>query len=168
MASEYVDFLRPRMFSPENLNQVPFLVPSNDALSLPLKKVGAIAYNALSQIPGSLTVATGLTFTVVLTDDGADANDLGKVVRVGVTVKRMINGETTDIDTAAATEATVDVTLAAATGGIVVATLPIANAALDSLATGEAFLVRVRRVASASQDTCNNQVLLLAVGVKNT
>lgn len=141
-------------------------------LSLPKVTVGTAAaaagFTFVTTIPGSLTMSTGLTFAFVVSDDGSSAADLGTVVRLGVTVKRLINDETIDIDTAGGTEQTVDVTLSSTTGGVAVATLAVANANLDSAAVGNAIAVRVRRVGTASQDTCAGRVLLYGVHVKNT
>lgn len=114
------------------------------------------------------TFTTGVTITFILVDDGTDAADLGKVIRIGVTPKRMVTGESTNIDVGAAAETTLDVTLQAVAGNVVVANMPILNAALDSLATGEALGLRIRRVGNVSQDTCNNPVILLMVAIKNT
>lgn len=169
MANEFVDILRPRDFVPEGLDQKPYLVQSGDTAGLPLPKNGNIAYNAWSQIPGSLTVGTGLTFTVIVVDDTTNSADLGKVVRVGITVKKLASGtDNLDIDSGAATEATADITLDATSGEFKTGSIAIANAALDSVGAGDLFAIRVRRVSSASQDTCSNRVVLLGVAVKNT
>jgi len=141
---------------------------SGDMGGLSLPKLADQGYTTIGRIPASLTVGTGLTFALILTDDGSNANDLGKVVRIGLTVKKVANDETTDIDTGAATESTVDITLSSTSGGLVLATKAIANAALDSVGAGDHFLLRVRRVSSATQDTCNGRVILLGITVKNT
>ena len=166
-AATPIDVLRPRDFSPEGLHQFVQLPLANDIAGLPLKKV-ALGFNAISRVPVDATLGTGFTFLILLTDDGHNAADLGKVVRVGVQVKRLINDETTDIDTSGSAEATVDITLSATAGGVAVGSLAVANSGLDSIAAGELFALRVRRVSTATQDTCADQVLLLAVVVNNT
>ena len=171
MANEFIAQLYPRDFFRESSlgNHDSFnTVQIGDLAGLPLPKFAAQGYCALVPVSHANTFGTGLTFTLYTVDDGKDAADLGKVVRYGLTVKRLIDGESTDIDTGSATEQTVDVTLESTSGNVSVNTLAIANANLDSLATGEAFLLRVRRVSTASQDTCQGRVLLLGVGVKNT
>lgn len=109
------------------------------------------------------TLTTGLTFQFVVVDDGTNANDLGKVARFGVTLKRMIDGETTDLDTAAGAEQAKDVTLdATTTGAIDVSTLAIANANLDGAAVGESVAYRIRRIGSHANDTLQGRVILLS------
>jgi hypothetical protein len=114
------------------------------------------------------TFTTGLTFTLFLVDDAQDAADLGKVVRIGITVKTVVDAETVDLDTAAATETTQDCTLKSTSNQILVQTVAIANAALDSLASGQAMAIRIRRIGTHANDTCNGRALLLGVSVKNT
>src|SRR4051812_18502242 len=154
MADEFVDMLRPGVFTPEGFAPGGYLIASNDIRGLPCPKLATVAYNAISRIPGSLTVGTGLTFTVYVSDDGSTASDLGLVVRYGITVKRIVSGtDTLDLDTGAATEATTDITLAATTGIVKTGSIAIANAALDSVVTGNHFAVRVRRIGTHANDT---------------
>lgn len=172
MANEFVDMLRPRDFFRANgQNSTVDLVPTpgGDLFGLPLRNLDSEYYHAVVILPGSLTVGTGLTFTLLITDDGVDAADLGAVVRLGVTVKRLVSGtDNTDLDSGAATEATVDITLDATSGEVKSGTVAIANAALDSIAAGDHFALRVRRIGSHANDTANGRAILLSVGVKNT
>ena len=169
MASEFVSYYTAGTLCRESaIGHDPNLVAvrSGDAVGVALPKLTNQGYTFISQIPGSLTVATGLTFTVGLTDDGVDASDLGKVVRLGFTIKRIVNDETFDIDASAATEVTLDVTLSSTTGAAAVSTKAITL--LDSTAAGELFMIRVRRLSTATQDTANGRVILMFLSVKNT
>lgn len=114
------------------------------------------------------TLTTGLTFKLATVDDGSDANDLGKVVRFGITVKRLADGETGNVDSGAATEQTVDVTLESTSGNITINTLAIANANLDSAAVADIVAIRVRRIGSHANDTCQGRVLLVGLAVYGT
>jgi hypothetical protein len=177
MSAEFVAEIRPRDFQREtsmgNESSIT-LVGTGDtrALSLPKYKLsnnGKYGYVAQFRIPASLTMATGLTFKLYLTDDGANANDPGKKVNIGVTVKRLAADETTDIDTAAGTEQTVSVTLSSVSGGVAIGSLAIASANLDSAVVGDLVLIRLRRVGTdAVNDTCQGRALLLGVSVQNT
>jgi len=170
MANEFVDILRPADFFRANGSQHDaFVAPSNSLGGLRLLKSDTAGFLAISNIPGSLTVGTGLTFVYHVVDDGTDANDLGKVIRLGITVKELLTGaDTLAIGTGAATEVTEDITLDATSGEIVIASEAIANAALDSIGAGDSFLIRVRRIGTASQDTCQGTALLTHLIVKNT
>lgn len=143
---------------------------SGDVRGLSLPKLATQGYTATFMIPGSLTMGTGLTFRLPITDDGTDANDLGKVVRLGVTIKRLTTtAETTDMDTNAGTEQTVDVTLDATTGEVVNGSLAVTTANLDSsVVVGDLLSIRIRRVSTHANDTCNGRVILLGAFIFNT
>lgn len=171
MANEYVDLIRPRDLV--RLNGSP--VTSNDlevsgsGAGVRLLKSDAAGFSFVTVIPGSLTVGTGVTLSLGVTDDGADAADLGKVVRLGVTVKKLASGsDSLAIGTGAGTEQTVDVMLDATSGEITLGALAIANANLDSAGAGDTALVRVRRIGTHANDTCQGTALLTHVAIKNT
>lgn len=171
MAAEYSDLLRPRDFLRESsLGYESGMVTtlSGDIRGLVLPKLATQGYVAVSAVPGAPAMATGLTWYFMLTDDGQTASDLGKVVRIGFTIKRLINDETTDLDTGAAAEVTVDITLSATSGGVAIGSIAKLANAVDSTAVGEFYGMRIRRVSSATQDTATGRVLLLGVSVKNT
>lgn len=155
--------LSPRDFTRETtygLDPVANLGLVGDLHALPFEKLADQGYTTLFYIAaGSLT--TGLTFAGLITDDGRTPGDLGRVVRLGVTVKRLVSGENADLDVGAATEATTDVTLQAVSGNLTRFTLAIANAGLDSAAVTELLAIRIRRVATASQDTAQGRVFLV-------
>jgi hypothetical protein len=141
-----------------------------DACGLRLNKLDTQGYVLRALIPGSLTMGTGLTFgfEVTVPDTPDYSTDPGKVVRLGVTVKRIISGESLDLDTGAGTEQTVDVTLQVTAGLVTVATLAIAAANLDAAVVGNRIAVRVRRIGSATQDTCRGSVILTQIDAVNT
>ena len=142
-------------------------VYSNDLCGLSLPKLATQGYVGLFTIPTG-TLTTGLTFKMLLTDNGTNTNDLGKVVRLGVTVKYLSANETTDLDTGAGTEQTVDVTLSSTANGVAVGSLAIANANLDSAVVAGTVAIRVRRIGDHANDTCNGRVILLHAGVLAT
>ena len=171
MANEFLAQLKPRDFTRESSLGVASalnLVQVGDLAGLPLPKLATQGYTALVPISHANTYTTGVTVTLYTVDDGTNSADLGKVVRFGVTFKRLIDGESVDMDAGAATEQTVDVTLESTSGNVTVNTLAIANANLDSLASGEAVMMRVRRIGTHANDTCNGRAVLLGVAIKNT
>lgn len=142
-------------------------VASGDLVGVSLNKLASQGYTSMFTIPvGTLT--TGLTFKMLLTDDGTNSLDLGKVVRLGLTVKYLSANSTTDVDTAAGDEKTVDVTLSSTSKGVAVGSLAIVNADLDSAAVGGTVALRIRRIGDHANDTCNGRVVLLHVGALAT
>lgn len=171
MANEFLAQLTPRDFFRESsmsTSDMVSLAQVGDLCGLVFPKLATQGYTALVPISHANTFTTGITLSIYTVDDGADANDLGKVVRFGITPKRLIDAENVDVDSAAATETTADVTLETTAGNVTVNTVAIANAALDSLASGEAMLLRIRRIGTATQDTCQGRVIVLGVSIKNT
>lgn len=171
MANEFIAVLRPRDFT--RLNGGP--LASNDVAQraslagLRLLKSDASGFAAVAVLNAEHTYGTGITLSIGVLDDGADSNDLGKVVRLGVTVKKLATGaDTLDIATSAATEQTVDVTLDSNSGEIVLAALAIANAALDSAGAGDTFEIRVRRLGTHANDTCMGTAVLTHLYIRNT
>lgn len=165
----YVDLLRPADFLREDgvgYDHTMSLAKTNDLWGLPLPRKLHDGYIAVSKIPGSLTMGTGLDFIVMVTDDGVSAADLGKVINVGITVKRLVNNETTDIDTAGVAEVAGDITLSTTSGGVAVATIALTD--LDSTVVGNDFVFRIRRVTTAATETCLGGAILLAVAINNT
>lgn len=170
MADERVAEIYPCHFFRLNgapINEVD-LVQSGNGAGVRLTKGDTAGYSFLLQVPAGLTVATGFTYTPIIVDDGSNAGDLGKVVRLGITAKALVSGTDDLTATGAATEATHDMTLDATTGQIVFTDKAIASASQDSLATAGMALITIRRVGTASQDTCQGSVLLLGVKVRNT
>jgi hypothetical protein len=170
MANERVAEIYPRDLMRLNgapLNEVD-LVQSGLGMGVRLTKGDTSGYSFLVMIPAGLTVATGFTYTPIIVDDGSNAGDLGKVVRLGVTAKALASGTDDLTATGAATEATHDMTLDATTGQVVFTDLAIASASQDSLATGGMALITIRRIGTAAEDTCKGSVLLLGVKVRNT
>lgn len=170
MALEAVSSLPPAVWHRESAmghNQGLQLAQSGDYRGLSFPKLATQGYVTIFVIPTG-TLTTGLTFRLATVDDGSDANDLGKVVRYGITVKRLADAETSDQDTGAGTEQTVDVTLEATSGNVTVNTLAIANANLDSAAVGDLVAVRLRRIGTSANDTCNGRVILVGASALGT
>jgi hypothetical protein len=119
------------------------------------------------QIPGNLTMGTGLTFYLLVTDDGT-SGDPGLVAKFGFTVKRLAADETTDGSASAGTEQTATVTLSSTASGVAILTKAIAAANLDSAAVGDFIAVRIRRMGADTADTAVGSVILLGAYVKNT
>ncbi len=175
MATEFVASLGPNDLMREtSLGSDPqlVLVQSGDLRGVSFPKFinsnnKVYGYTGAFRIPANLTMSTGLTFKAYFTDDQTDAADLGKKIYIGTTVKRLINDETTDLDTGGSSEVLTEITLSSTAGGIVVGS--IALTAIDSLAVGELCLVRFRRKGSdTTHDTCPGRVILLRVDVGNT
>lgn len=172
MPNEYIDQLRPYDLAPINgpIVQRALAYPGATALvpGLRLPKSDTQGYIAQVYVAHNLTIATGFTFNIGVVDDGTDADDPGKVVRFGITVKRLVSGTDNLTIASAATEQTVDVTLNATAGVLTTGALAILNANLDSVATGDKILVRLRRIGTASQDTCRGAVLVTLFDIRNT
>jgi hypothetical protein len=170
MADERVAEIYPRDMVRLNgapLAEVP-LAYSGTSAGVRIPKGDDDGVTFLVWVPAGLTVATGFTYTIAVVDDGADADDLGKVVRFGLKVKNLASGTDDLTGTGASTEATHDITLDATSGQVVFTDKTMASAAQDSVATGGLMLVSLRRIGTASQDTCRGAVVLLGVKVRNT
>lgn len=142
------------------------------AVSLPKYVRGNLVsygYTTAFRVPLNLTVGTGLTFKVYISDDGQQAIDLGTNVQIGITLKRMSANATWSLESGAAAEQTVTITLSSTASGVAIGSLSIANGSLPSgLAAGDLLLMRIRRIGTATQDTCTGRVLLYRVEVNNT
>jgi len=181
MSSELVASLGPNDFIREsslgNDTSVQVINPYGTAgdlrgISLPKltnPNIAVKGYIASFRIPANITMGTGLTFKIYLSDDGVFAADLGLKVEVGVTVKRLAADETTDIDMAAGTEQLVAVTLSSTAGGVAIGSLAIASANLDSAAVGDLVMIRVRRKGTdTTNDTAQGRAILWRIEVQNT
>lgn len=121
-------------------------------------------YTDTIKIPGNATLTTGIKFDFLCTDDGKNANDLGLVAVLGVTVKKLVSGtDTLDITVAGGPEVTGTVTLAATSGVATIATVSVPNASLDSAAAGDAIEVQFRRVGSNASDTLNGRLAVTRI-----
>ena len=118
-------------------------------------------------IPANLTLGTGLTFYLHVTDDGT-SGDPGLVAKFGISVKRLNADATVDLSASAGTEQTATVTLSSTASGIAILTKAIANANLNSAAVGDMVGVRIRRLSDDTADTVTGSVLLIGGHVKNT
>lgn len=121
-------------------------------------------YNLTKIVPASITFTTGLTFKYILVDTGTDSGDLGLVVRVEVTPFNIsASGGKVDwsVSGTKGTATASNATLNATSGVPVIGSIAIANAALASLAAGNIFGMRIRRVGDNAADTCNGDVILV-------
>jgi hypothetical protein len=128
-------------------------------------------YNGIWTLPTLVAVGTGLTHKLILTDDGTDASDLGKVVRIGITPYNLSTALSVfDFSLAASkgTETFANITLGATTGLPVVGSIAIVAANLASLAAGNIYGIRIRRVGDNAADTCNGRVLLMGGVITDT
>jgi hypothetical protein len=178
MATEQVAQLRPSDFQREtslgaDLNCVlTDFIGDVRGLSLPkytTNNLVAFGYTTTFRIPANLTMGTGLTFKLYVTDDGKNAADVGKKLYLGVTVKRLVADETTDVDASAGTEQLVSITMSSTAGGIAIGSLAIASANLDSAVVGDMVMIRLRRKGTdGTNDTCPGRGVLIGVDVQNT
>jgi hypothetical protein len=128
-------------------------------------------YNGQWYVPAAVALGTGLTFKFLVVDDGTDAADLGKVIQLEVTPFNLSTAlSVVDWSLAASkgTVTTVNVTLGATTGLPVIGSLAIVVANLASLAAGNIFGMRLRRVGDNAADTCAGRVILLGGAITNT
>ena len=111
-------------------------------------------------------LTTGFKVDLVLVDDGKDANDLGKVAVFGVLMKKLASGtDTLDMTFSVGGEITANATLAATAGVITTLTVSVPNASADSVAAGDTFMMRIRRVGTNAADTCSGRILCVAATV---
>jgi hypothetical protein len=121
-------------------------------------------YTDVIKIPGNATLTTGVKFDLVCTDDGKNANDLGLVAVLGVTVKKLVSGtDTFDVTASGGAEVTANVTLAATTNVATILTISVPTASLDSAAAGDTIVVRFRRVGSNASDTLKGRVVVASI-----
>ena len=124
------------------------------------------SYNVIVKTPAGATLTTGFKVDLVLVDDGKDANDLGKVAVFGVLIKKLASGtDTLDMTFSVGGEVTANATLAATAGIITTLTISVPNASADSVAAGDTFMMRIRRVGTNAADTCNGRILCVAATV---
>jgi hypothetical protein len=168
MASEYEVSLRPRDFNRQNGPvTVNDLVSSGLGTGLRLLKSDTAGFTAIFRATGT-AVGTGFTVKALIVDDGKDANDLGKVVRLGVTFKALASGTDDLTATGVGTEIEVSGTLDATTGQVVEVSQAVTQAEADGIAALGWGLFRIRRIGTATTDTCPGNPLLLAVEIINT
>ncbi len=143
-----------------------FSVPGQSTATQPLEY-----YNGLWIVPAGVALATGLTIRLILSDDGTDPSDLGKVVRIEATAYNLSTAlAVVDFSLPASKGAPVaaNVTLGATTGLPVIGTVAIPSASLAALATGQILGLRIRRVGDNAGDTCNGRVLILGGVITDT
>lgn len=119
-------------------------------------------YSGIYYVPALIALGTGLTCKFAVTDNGADANDLGKVVRLEVTPYNLSTASAPidySLTASKGTATAANVTLSTTSGVLATCTIAIVTANLASLAAGNWFGIRLRRVGDNAADTCLNDVL---------
>ena len=128
-------------------------------------------YNWIGYIPLNVTITTGLTWKMMITDDGTNSADLGLAVRLEVTPYNLsASGAIVDwsVSGSKGTVTAANVTLSSTSGGVATCSIAIVAANLASLASGNWFGFRIRRVGDNAADTCLGRVLLMGGLVYDT
>lgn len=140
-----------------------FVAQRESIAAVPLSKTDDV-YQFIARLPAAATLTTGVKLDLLVTDDGTNADDLGKVATLGVRVKTLADN-TDDLSIGGGgAEITANVTLASTAGVVRVLTVSIPNASLDSLAASGHALIQIRRAGGAS-DTLVGPLLLLRAGL---
>jgi hypothetical protein len=128
-------------------------------------------YNGMWILPTLVAVGTGLTFKLMITDDGTDSSDLGLVARIEITPFNLSTAlSVVDWSLAASmgTATAANVTLGSTTGLPKILSIAIVAANLASLASGNILGIRIRRVGDNAADTCNGRIILLGGEITDT
>lgn len=144
------------------------LAPSGVYYGLRATKHNEKGWYKVLRVPGEMTVGTGYTLSLLVTDDGSDANDLGKVAVFGLNFKLLASGTDDLTLTGIGTETTGTVTLDATSGQVVELSLAITKANADALDAAGWGLLRIRRIGSNASDTCRGTVLIVGCHLDNT
>lgn len=126
------------------------------------------------RVPNAATLATGLTFHFVVTDDPLNPpNATGLKTFWGITVAPVTSGTSTPDDTvfASSTEDTVQITMGTTIGVIITADKAAVVAHFNSLAAGGDAMIRLKRkgaTTGSSGDTYTGRVVLLLFEPRNT
>jgi hypothetical protein len=148
---------------------------NTDLFGLRLNKLNTVpaantpydGYVTTFQIPGNLTMGTGLTFYFDVVDNAEFQSDPGLVIQLGVTVL-LLGAGVAPLFSGGGTEQTVNITMNATSGDMAQGTLAIASANLNGAVVGSVVAVRLRRIGTATADTMQGSAILLACAVKNT
>lgn len=124
------------------------------------------------RLPEAVLLGTGLTVSLLLSEDLANYDASTKVVKIGVMVGPIVDATSSpdeDVTTGplvSCTEVVATITMPTTRGlvKIVSVAVPIAN--MNSLAAGGWAMIRVRRLGTT--DTSNMRVILLGADVRNT
>jgi len=135
--------------------------------ALPMGRDGA-AFLALGHVWANGTpLSTGLTVELVVVDD-PDNPGAGLVAEFGVTVVPLLTTAGVLTDPATTQEVTGAATVNATEGVVTVISVALANSKLASLAAGNNFVLKVRRISSGASDTHPGRVFVVGVTVKDT
>jgi hypothetical protein len=139
-------------------------LPVGNGVGFAFAKDANVEIDLFVRVPHLSTLTTGIKVELLLTDDGASSNDLGKVAVFGVTAKNLLTDtDTTAVTASGGTEQTANCTLNASTGIVEVVDVTVANANLDATAVDTWALLRLRRVGSHASDTCQGPILCAGV-----
>ncbi len=128
-------------------------------------------YNGIFYVPAAVALGTGLTFKLLITDDGTSAADLGLVAKFEVTpfnLSTALAPVDWSLSASKGTATTGVATLQATSGMIVVLSIAIVSANLASLAATNVLGFRLRRMGDDASDTCPGRVILLGGVITNT
>ncbi len=127
-------------------------------------------YAGLFHVPLDASLGGGFSFLFVATDDGDQVADLGKTVRIGITLKRLPPNAVLDITTGAAAELFLTATLSTTSGAVSLTSLTVPVGSLPAgLAPGDMVLCQFRRIGSDTvHDTCPGRVLLLGIDISTS
>ena len=179
MSNEFLQSFNPSQGFAENLGlpsgtaKNPFSQLRNCGLGagsvMPPGQVSSILF--LGRVPNTVTLATGLTINLMIADDPLNhPGGGGLVVQLGVTAAPITSGTTTFDETVfgSSTEVTSNVTMPSTPGAIKAVDIALPIADMNSLAAGGYYMLRVRRIGTATADTDTNSVLHLNTDVRNT
>lgn len=128
-------------------------------------------YNGMWYVPAAVALGTGLTFKLIVCDDGTNSADLGLVARLTVTPFNLsASGALIDwsVSGSKGTATSGNVTLSSTSGNPVILSIAIVAANLASLAATDILGVRINRAGTNSADTCNGSIILLGGIITNT
>jgi hypothetical protein len=128
-------------------------------------------YNGMWYVPAAVAIGTGLTFKLIVTDDGTNSADLGLVARFEITPFNLSTASAPvdwSLSGSKGTATAGNVTLSSTTGVIAVLSIAIVAANLASLAATNILGIRIRRVGDNAADTVPGRVILLGGIITNT
>lgn len=164
-----IDIVAPHRFVTEN--GTPQLFPLRTVgavVGFPLVKQDNSGFWFTTRVPTNGTpLSTGLTFQLLLVDDPSNS-DPGKVVRLGVTVKKLASTTDDLTSTGVGTETVGTATMNATSGVVTALSLAVTTANADAPSAGDLLLVRIRRTGTNASDTHKGVVLVAQVTVSDT
>jgi hypothetical protein len=158
----------------ESLNTPAERIPVNLGLGFAYGPHQVSAAVTIFRVPDSVTLSTGLTCELMVSDDPINP-DPGKTGVFGVTVGPFTSGVSQVIDTEApdspldgSAEVVATVTLSPTIGVLSIFTINVPTAAMNGLAPGDWCMLRVRRLATDQRDSHGRRIVLLNVDTRDT